>query len=363
MSAAEASSVTEASGAAGSARHRHALVLGKFYPLHVGHQALIRAAQGAAERVTVEVVGSRTETIPVELRAAWVAEEHPAVRVVHTYDEHEIDYASEAAWRHHTALIAGLVRPQDGPVDLVVSSDDYGQELARRLAADWLCVDPTRSVVPVSGTAVRADVAGHWWALPGPVREHLCRRVVVVGAESTGTTTLAADLAERFGVPWVPEFGREWTSLRDGGIHAPWHSAEFDLVAREQAHAEDRAARHTPRPVLVCDTDVLATTIWHERYLGRPSPTVAALAAARRPHLYLLTGDEIPFVDDGMRDGAAFRPWMTARFRELLDASGVPWAEVTGTRRQRLDAATAQVAAVLARGIPIGPSREEQQRT
>lgn len=342
-------------------RHRHAVVLGKFYPLHAGHQGLIRAAQRAADRVTVEVVGSRTETIPVELRAAWVAEEHPGVRVVHAYDEHEIDYTSASAWRHHTALVAALVRPEDGPPDLVVSSDAYGQELAARLGATWLCVDPTRTSVPVSGTAVRADVAGHWWALPGPVREHLCRRVVVVGAESTGTTTLAADLAAHYGVPWVAEFGREWTGLREGGIHAPWHSAEFDLIAGAQAHAEDRAARHTPWPLLVCDTDVSATAIWHERYLGRPSVTVTALAAQRVPHLYLLTGDEIPFVDDGLRDGEAWRGWMTQRFRQRLAEIGVPWVELAGSRARRLAAAVTRVDALVAGGIPIGPSREQQQ--
>ncbi len=342
--------------------HRHALVLGKFYPLHVGHQALIRTAQRSADRVTVEVVGSRTETIPVPLRAQWIAEEHPGVRVVHTHDEHEIDYTSQSAWAHHTALIAGLLDPADGPLDLVVSSDGYGQELARRLGAQWLCVDPDRTTVPVSGTAVRADVAGHWWALPPPVREHLCRRVVVVGAESTGTTTLARQLAGHYAVPWVPEFGREWTGLRDGGIHAHWHSAEFDLVAREQARTEDRAARHTGRPLLICDTDVLATGVWHERYVGRPSPSVRALAAQRRPHLYLLTGDEIPFVDDGMRDGPKHRPWMTVRFRKLLTESGVPWLELTGSPTERLRAAVARIDELVAGGIPIGPSLEEQQR-
>ncbi len=342
--------------------HRHALVLGKFYPLHAGHQALIRAAQRAAARVTVLVVGSATETIPVATRVAWVAEEHPGVRVVGAEDEHEIDYASEAAWQHHVALMRGLLVAADGPVDVVASSDAYGQELARRFGAAWLCVDPTRGQLPVSGTAVRADVAGHWWALPGPVRQLLCRRIVVTGAESTGTTTLAAALARHYGVPWVPEFGREWTALRDGGIRAPWHPAEFDLVAREQARLEDRAARHTPVPLVICDTDVLTTTVWHERYLAVPSPTVNALAAQRVPHLYLLTGDEIPFVDDGLRDGEAIRGWMHQRFRDLLTAGPVPWIEVRGAPEQRLATAVREVDAVLARGIPIGPSLEEQQR-
>ena len=202
----------------------------------------------------------------------------------------------------------------------------------------------------MSGTAVRADVAGHWWALPSPVRAWFVRRVVVVGAESTGTTTLSRALADRLGTAWVPEFGREWSEIRPGGLAAPWHAAEFDLVAREQARLEDDAARTVPRPVLVCDTDVLATTVWHERYVGSSSATVTALAKQRVPDLYLLTGDEIPFVQDGMRDGEHLRGWMTQRFREVLAAQPAPWVEVTGTHDERLAAALGHVDALLARG-------------
>ncbi|WP_256842158.1 AAA family ATPase [Ornithinimicrobium cryptoxanthini] len=69
-------------------------------------------------------------------------------------------------------------------------------------------------------------MAGHWWALPTPVRAWLTRRVVVLGAESTGTTTLSRDLAAELGCGWVPEFGRDWSRERPGGLGAPWHTAE-----------------------------------------------------------------------------------------------------------------------------------------
>lgn len=96
-----------------------------------------------------------------------------------------------------------------------------------------------------------------------------CWRVVVLGAESTGSTTLA-DLARHYGVPLVPEFGRTWTEVRPGGLAAPWHSAEFDLVAIEQTRQEVEAMRRSPRPLVVSDTDVLATSVWHERYMEAP---------------------------------------------------------------------------------------------
>ncbi len=332
--------------------YAHGLVLLKAYPLHAGHGALIRTAQRLCARVTVQVVASSGESVPVEVRAGWVREEHPGAHVVTAVDDAPVDLASESAWQHHTALARRML---DAPVDAVLTSDAYGEELARRLGARWVQVDPGRRATPVSGTAVRADVAGHWWALGPAVRSWFVRRVVVLGAESTGTTTLAADLADALGTLWVPEFGRTWSARRPGGLAAPWHTAEFDLVVAEQCRAEDDAARRAPVPVLVCDTDPLATTVWHERYVGGPSPTVRAAAAARVPALYLHTGDEIPFVDDGLRDGEHLRHAMAARFREVLAAQPAPWLEVTGSRPERLATALAAVRDLLDRGWGLAP--------
>lgn len=322
----------------------HGLILGKFYPLHIGHQQLIRAARSRCARVTVQVLASAVESIPVETRAGWIRREHPDVHVVTGVDETRVDFEDEAIWDLHMAVIRDLL---DAPVDAVFTSDDYGAELARRLDSTWVQVDPGRAQLSVSGTAVRADVPSHWWALPTSVRESLCLRVVVLGAESTGTTTLARALAEHRGVPWIPEFGREWSEIRPGGLAAPWHSAEFDLIAVEHQRQEVEAMRTSPRPLVVSDTDVLATAVWHERYVGARSASVEARAKSWQPDLYILTGDEIPFVQDGMRDGEHLRHDMARRFREVVTESGVPWIEVTGSPDERLHAALARIEELL----------------
>lgn len=325
----------------------HGLVLGKFYPFHAGHQQLVRAASRSCQRVTVQVLASSVESIPVEVRADWIRAEHPEVHVVTGLDEAPVDFDDPEIWDLHMVVIEDLL---DAPVDAVFTSDDYGAELARRLEAVWCQVDPGRSALQVSGTAVRADVAGHWWALPTAVRSWFCRRVVVLGAESTGTTTLAEALADHFGVPCTPEFGREWTVRRPGGPAAPWRTEEFDLIAIEHQRQEVEAMRRTPRPLVISDTDVLATAVWHERYVGTRSPSVLTQASAWRPDLYLLTGDEIPFVQDGLRDGEHLRSSMHERFRDVLQCSGVPWLELRGPLEDRVRTAVEAVDHLLAAG-------------
>ncbi|EJF36848.1 AAA family ATPase [Actinomyces massiliensis] len=340
-------------------RYRHGLVIGKFYPPHAGHLSLIRQALACCERVTVEVLASSAESVSGELRADWLRVCLPSARVVTGVDDEPVDYASPTAWQAHTAVMLSLLDPADGPVDAVATSDSYGAELASRLGASWLQVDPGRQALPVSGRRIRSDPARYWWALPAPVRAWFVRRVAVVGAESTGTTTLARALSDHYRLPQVPEFGRQWSRQRPGGLDAAWASVEFDLVARVQAQWEDEAAALTARPLLITDTDVLATSLWHERYMGSRSASVEALAASRRPDLYLLTGDEIPFVQDGLRDGEHIRHDMQESFRRTLAAGPVPWVELQGSHEERMAEAIALIDELAAEPRPMSPPLSE----
>ena len=300
------------------------LVWGKFLPLHNGHAHLVETARSQCDELVVVLGAREDEPWSRELRESWLREPFPWADIRSHTDDLVIDYDDPVVWDAHLAQLTAVVPEK---VDVVFTSEAYGDELARRLHARHVCVDQPRDTVPVSGTAVRADLDGHWHLLPEATRASLCRRIVVVGAESTGTTTLAAALADELGTLWVPEFGWHWTEARPGGLHAPWETQEFDHVAEQQTRWEDEAARRAPVPWLVADTDALATTVWHERYVGFRSTTIPP---ARQPWLYVLTSDDIPFVQDGMRDGEHLRPWMTQRFREVLAAQPAPWVEVTG---------------------------------
>lgn len=323
-------------------RFAHGLVLGKFWPLHAGHSHLIETAVAQCRRVTVQLLVHPDEDVPLEVRAAWIRELHPQVSLVSAYDDAPVDFEDPAIWDLHMKVINSLL---DAPVEAVFTSDDYGAELARRLGASWVQVDPGRKSIAISGTAIRADLDKHWSFLHPAVRAWYVRRVVVTGAESTGSTTLAQALAERLACPWVPEYGREWSEIRPGGLSAPWKTEEFVHIATTQIEREEAGARASLNLWLVCDTDALATTLWHERYVGHSSEDVSAAASKQvRPFARILTGDEIPFVQDGMRDGEHIRHAMQERFRQTLSAPErreTPWIEVRGPVEARIEQAMA----------------------
>lgn len=345
----------------------HGLVLGKFYPPHAGHHHLVRTAAARCRRLTVLVCASAVESIPLADRVAWMREVHPeaGIDVVGAVDEIPVDYTDPDVWDAHMAVFKAAV-PE--PVDAVFTSEPYGLELGRRFGAEPVTVDLRRTAHPVSGTAVREDPVACWRHLAAPVRAALARRVVVVGAESTGTTTMARALAEHYrarggvweATRWVPEYGRTYSEEKYTRLLATrpdaafddvaWSSGEFEVIAERQLAEEDAAAR-TSSPVLFCDTDAMATTIWHERYMGGRSPRVEAVAERGRQHLWLLTDDTgVPFEDDGLRDGEHLRTWMTGRFRAELDRRSLPYVVLTGPHEHRLRTAVTAVDALLARG-------------
>lgn len=372
------------------AAHEHALVIGKFYPPHAGHHLLVDAAAATCERVSVVVMAATQESIPLATRVQWMRAVHahqPNVQVTGIMDDVRMDLHDPDIWQAHVALmreaLAGIGAP---PVTAVFSSEPYGEELARRFDARAVLLDVPRALAPISATQLRADPAAHWDFLAPPVKAGLALRVVVIGAESTGTTTLSLALRDalraRGGVHgdtrWVEEYGRRHTVQKLACARAQallhgepvpdmealhWASAEFDTIARTQnALAAQQAA--LGGPLLVCDTDAFATTVWHERYVGRPSATVSAIAEADRGVLYLLTSPEgVAFEQDGLRDGEHIRQAMHARFEQALTHSGRPWLLMRGSREERLAQALGAVDVLLARGWQLAPPIGEGSST
>jgi NadR type nicotinamide-nucleotide adenylyltransferase len=178
-------------------------------------------------------------------------------------------------------------------------------------------------------------------------------RIVLIGAESTGKTTLCEALAAHYGTVWVAEYGREHWENKIAAQNTPpgetpaWSDDEFIHIAEEQQRRENDAATRANR-VLICDTNAFATATWFERYAGTRHPEVDAIGARDQVDLYLIPSPDVPFVQDGVRDGEKIREWMHDRFLELIRANGTPYVLITGAWDTRLPQAIAAIDALLA---------------
>jgi NadR type nicotinamide-nucleotide adenylyltransferase len=177
-------------------------------------------------------------------------------------------------------------------------------------------------------------------------------RVRLLGAESTGKTTLARALAESYGTLWNPEYGRPYTEIgRDPA--APWTTEEFTHIARIHCWYEDFLAGYATR-VLFCDTDAFTTALFHEVYLGVPTASFPELVG--RPYdLTLVCGLDVPWAHDGIREFEVEREEMHRCYVEHARASGRPWLVVEGPPATRLAMARTAVDALLGAAPDANP--------
>jgi NadR type nicotinamide-nucleotide adenylyltransferase len=287
---------------------KRGLVVGKFAPLHRGHELVIRTALAACDEVFV-LSYARPEPpgCSAERRARWLAALFPETRRLVLGPETPMPLDSDPD-DVHRAFIAELCRGfAGGAIDAVFTSEAYGPGFAAALSRELgrpvahVAVDSDRRAAPISASAIRADVHAHRDFLAPVVYASFVARVAILGGESSGKSTLARALADHFQTEHVPEYARELWVAKAGAL-------EFDdllHIAQQQVEHETRAAERARRFVF-CDTTPLTTWFYSLDLFGRADPRLEALAA--RPYdVTVLAAPDFTFVQDGTRRDPSFR--------------------------------------------------------
>lgn len=157
------------------------------------------------------------------------------------------------------------------------------------------------------------------------------RKIVVIGPESTGKSTLCAALAAHFQTAWVREYAREY--LEEHGTDYIYET--LTTIARGQLALEEAAAADD---LLFIDTDLYVIKVWSEYVFGRCEAWVLDEIVRRKYHAYLLANTDLPWADDPLREypDPGVRERLYHIYKDLLINQSVPWAEVSGVGEQRL---------------------------
>ncbi|MPY67708.1 AAA family ATPase [Deinococcus sp. SDU3-2] len=328
---------------------QHGLVIGKFAPLHRGHQLLIETALSRCASVTVWCYSAPDfPEMPTEQRTGWIRALYPTVRVIAGAPGCPPNDAPDAV---HQAYVQSVVQTWPRPVDGIFSSETYGEPLADRLGARHHLVDLHRAAVPVSGTRVREDVHAHRAFLHPLVYAHFVQKVAVLGAESTGKTTLAEALARRYGTGWVHEYGAEVFLERGGQLTTP----DFTAIARGHRAREDQAVLGGgPHRFLFSDTNAMTTAMFAFMMTRAAEPELLKLAAecrTRYAHV-VVCDDGLPFDSSHWRASENVRAIHQGLILHDLAVRGIPHTLVRGSVAQRVE----QVCAVLDAPLPVSLS-------
>jgi NadR type nicotinamide-nucleotide adenylyltransferase len=178
------------------------------------------------------------------------------------------------------------------------------------------------------------------------------KKIVVIGPESTGKSTLCSELAARYGTDWVPEYAREYLMT-----HGKNYSYEDLLtIAKAQVALEDKQAAavacrseaisvkfgnggaREKTPILFIDTDMYVMRVWCEFVFGKCHAWILDQIALRKYDGYLLCCTDLPWVKDELREypDLISREKLFHIYRDSMINQSTPWAGIRGAADQRL---------------------------
>ena len=318
-------------------RAKRGFVFGKFYPLHQGHEALIRYGAERCEELIVVVCVSNRELLSVAARVKWVQEScrHLPQVIVRgfEYREEELpnssvsDRAISKVWAEKFLQILP-------PLQVVFTGEEYGD-----FVAEYMGIRHERLYSPgrISASMIRTDPQSYWGHLSSAARESLLAKVAILGTESTGKSTLTEFLAQHYQTEYVREVGRE---VVPKSAACTWE----DLTAIAEQHAElIRRQASLARRVLFLDTDCHITQSYGELLFGRTLPLSQGVITANAAQLYLYLAADAPFVQDGTRLSLSERSKLDESHRAVLDRAGIRYHVLRGSWEEKYRAAVALI--------------------
>ncbi len=162
------------------------------------------------------------------------------------------------------------------------------------------------------------------------------KRILILGPESTGKSTLSEKLAKHFAEPWVPEVAREYLEKLD----RPYAFDDLLQIGKQQMQLEDELALQANN-YLFCDTDLRVIQVWSQHRYGKVDPWVLEEIARRTYDLILLCATDLPWQADPLREhpDLEMRQQFFEIYKQLSQASGFPWILISGDTAERLSTA------------------------
>jgi NadR type nicotinamide-nucleotide adenylyltransferase len=187
----------------------------------------------------------------------------------------------------------------------------------------------------------------------------LLKKIVAIGPESTGKSTLCEQLAIHFNSAWCPEFAREY--LSDHGMNYKFEDlltiakGQIDLEEKLSAKSQNQkistsilplTTRHSP---FFIDTDMYVMKVWCEFVFERCHQWILDQIVSRKYDLYLLCSTDLPWAPDVLREypDLESREKLFHIYKDIMINQNIPWVEITGNHEQRLQKAIDAVANVI----------------
>lgn len=309
------------------------LTLGKFAPLHKGHQYMFDTALAEVDKLIVIIYDTSVTNIPLPVRANWIHVLYPDVTVIEAWDGPE-GYSNEREYEIREELfVKSLLNGEK--ITHFYSSEFYGAHMSVALEAIDRRVDEQRIKLPISATKIRNNPFECREFIDDIVYRDLITKVVFLGAMSTGKSTITEALAKEYDTVFAPEYGREYWEKNHVDRRISFEA--FDEIATVHIEREEKIILKANKYLFV-DTNAITTYMFSQDYHGRASEllTRIALENASRYDLFFLCDDDIPYDDTWDRSGDQKRKIFHKQIIADLKQRKIPYIVLRGTLEQRM---------------------------
>lgn len=309
-----------------------AVIIGKFYPLHDGHIDMIERALEMFDKVHVLVCTNSTQTwgnlTPEDRTTAVVYSlnyyypELTSKLEVHHFDDSNMPDAVESD-NEVSRVWAKFLVNRFPDMTHFYGSEPYIKMMAEHENKEYVILD--REVNPISGTMCRNETVKYFSFLSPYIKLKSVKRICIVGAESSGKSTLAYNLKQRYFriSTLIQESGRMLMSHQNLNRN---HFEDFGLKQYSNIFLNDQ---NCYRPFQFIDTDVGITSLYCDEYLnlGFELEILQRLRVKEKYDFYLVLSPNVKFVQDGMRihEDQKKREEFFNKVLNYVQKSGVPY--------------------------------------
>lgn len=333
--------------------YRTGLVVGKFCPLHIGHEFLIETAlENCVEVVVLSYTSQKFPKCDVENRKKWLED---LAKRLHAQDRLKIyvidpketkipdDFDDDQTHREFCGSY--LLNVIETTVQAVFSSESYGKGFSDYLSAFFtvnfknpinvhnFVVDMDREKYQISGTMLRDNPKLIWDYCQNIVINSYIPKILFLGGESSGKSTITEALAKHFDTEYTLEFGRSWFDKMNGLLKYE----DMEYIAKKQVTIENNQVDFSEK-FLFCDTSALTTSFYSKEWFGRVSKKLQKLvdeSMTRYDKIYVCMPD-FPMVQDGTRQDEKFRLKGFEFVVNYLESAGVKYSLLGGSEEERM---------------------------
>jgi HTH-type transcriptional repressor of NAD biosynthesis genes len=283
------------------------LFVGKFIAYHKGHQYYINKFAANCEELNLVLCATKKDKINYLIRKNWIEKDlslgliNQSKKIkFHVSIEDEITPYPKGIkeWCMHIERLVGQV-------NVMFGNDDYVQECAKEFGAYFYSPDRNRNIYNISSTKIYTNGLKYYDYLAEVSKPYFNKKVLILGAESTGKSTLCKRLATLFDGTYIEEYGRKYEEIMISNFNlrcSQWEIKDFEFIAQRQNEMMNDAMQK-PSKIIFIDTDALITQIYYELYIKqKSSQKLEEIINLQKFDLIIfLEHSNTNWVDDGLR--------------------------------------------------------------